>query len=267
MTKLSKFIILFLLISLIAFGLIGGYNYIIVKGLVSEGKRLSAIGNYREAIATLLTAQAKWSLLSDESEIKKDIKNNEILSESSINFEQGKIQYDSQNYSRAIDYFSKVLPDDINYNIAKSYIEISLKKKSDEEKSKNGGTVAGVTSEPNSSSRYVPVTLEATATINYIQPTTSQNKDTFCKNDASLKRIELEERLSNIAKDKNPDWFSFEEAKKKYPGQYTSQYYNDSYFMPIWAENSKYYLDQILAGIKNEGEKFYYQYYNLCLQQ
>ncbi|MCJ7636526.1 MAG: hypothetical protein MUO21_03470, partial [Nitrososphaeraceae archaeon] len=145
---------------------------------------------------------------------------------------------------------------------AQNYIEVTRQKLAEENDLKEKPTVT-VTSTPirHIVTRYIEPVIPTSI------PTSNPNKDSICKNTATLQRIELEEKMFDVVKKSNPELFSFEEAKKKYPGQYTSQYQNDSYFRPIWASNSRSQLEQINNGIKNESEKAYYQLYNLCLQQ
>lgn len=241
------------------FGGIRGYDYVQVKGLVSESKQLASAGNYKEANSKLVIAKTKWS--ANVRAVQDEIDNNKKLIESNKNFELGRIQYDGENYQKAIDYFNKVIPDDRNYKPTQNYIEIATLKLAEENDLEKNVTVT-VTSTP----RYTP-TKYIEPVIPTSAPTFNPNKDEICKNTANLQKIELEEKLLDVVKKSNPELFSFEEAKKKYPGQYTSQYQDESYMRSMWASNSKIQLDGFYSGIKNESEKAYYQLYNICLQQ
>lgn len=202
---------------------------------MTEGKQLSQIGKYKDAISKLSIAESKWSPEALKIEIATEINKNKELAKSSDNFEQGRIQYDEENYTKAIEYFDKVIINDENYNTAQAYKEIAKEK---------------IVKLNNSSKKEIlPRIAQAEypdpsvyPTVNQIQQTQSDNnKDSICKNTASLGRIQFEERAMNHVKETMPEFFSFEEAKKKYPGQYTSELNPElnSDLMKQWAKFSQ----------------------------
>jgi len=98
-------------------------------------------------------------------------------------------------------------------------------------------------------------------------PTQNPNKDAICKNEAELGRIKFENEAQNKVRQDFPELFSFEAAKIKYPGMYTSELapeYNTQ-LMLNWSNYSAGQVNMIFSGIKNDGQKLYYQLYNECL--
>lgn len=252
--------VLLLMLPTVVFGAARGYEYMQAKSLISEARQLSVTGKYKEAIGKLNIAESKWSPKSTKDEIKQEVVKNNVLAESDDNFTQGTIQYEGENYKKAIEYFDKVIKDDEHYRTAQSYREIAEKNLND----KNESTPAQPINVVSQQEALIQPTSTPIPTLQPL-PTENPNKDAICKNEASLGRIKFEEETSKIVQEKMPQYFSFEEAKRQNPGQYTSQYIDEYTIMKQWAKDSQIFLSSIYAGIKNEGEKVYYQLYNDCL--
>lgn len=146
-----------------------GYDYMRVKGLMAEGKQLSQTGKYKDAIGKLSIAESKWSPEAVKIEIATEISKNKELAESNDNFEQGKIQYEGENYERAIEYFDQIIISDENYRTAQSYKEIA-KKKSLDVQSTNKDSIA------KSTNTLGTVTTAKEEPIQIIEPTTEPVK-------------------------------------------------------------------------------------------
>lgn len=244
---------------------IQGVEYLQAKDLITESKQLSNIGKYKEAINKLTTAQSKWSTQDIKDEIRADLIINKELSESSENFEIGLIQYDGGNYEIAIEYFEKVIKENIKYDTARTYIEIAQKKIDDEEENKN---VVGVSTQKinNISQQYNTTQFFTPTPTIRIEPTENPNKDSICKNEAELGKIKFQDDAWKIAREKMPVFFSWEEAKKTNPWRSESNP-DDPIIFQEWLKFSKIQTSLINEGIKNEGQKLYYQLYNACLKK
>lgn len=112
-----------------------GLDYLQVQGLLAESKQLSTAGRYKEAINKLSEATSKWSTDSVKAEVQENLATYRELDESNENYEQGLIQYNGENYERAIEYFDKVVIRDDNYKTAQNYKELAQRKLTEPESS------------------------------------------------------------------------------------------------------------------------------------
>ncbi len=126
------------------------------------------------------------------------------------------------------------------------------------------------TPSPTQSPRPKPFVYMPSKTSNTIVVPTSNrpaNWDAFCKDLASSKQIEFEQNAQNKLRIDYPELFSFEIAKSKYPGRYTSESAPeyDGELMKQWAKDSNNQISLMTSGIKNEGQKLYIKIYSDCL--
>lgn len=101
-------------------------------------------------------------------------------------------------------------------------------------------------------------------------PTTNPNKDSICKNQAQLQTIKFKENMTIEIKKTVSEYYSFDAAKAKYPGEWISTNYDETYMSNRWFEMRdqlyKPRVDALETLLEREAQKLYLQLYNQCLQ-
>lgn len=147
---LSISLVTLLIVLSLVFGVSKGHDYLTVRGLKIDAQRLSQQGGYQKAIDRLSETEGKWTTDKDRNEIKENIKHYLGLVKSKSFFDQARIFYNEGSYSEAVELFKKVLSEDVNYQSAQAWLALTEKKLANGEKKETGGSVAGVTTQPQS---------------------------------------------------------------------------------------------------------------------
>lgn len=241
------------------FGGIKAGEYRDTQIILQEAKQLSSNGKYQEAVTKLVEADGKWTTSGIKKEVEGLKEENKTLLQSSSKYKLGKELFDKEKYADALEVLKKVDIRHANYFDSKSLIELAEKKI---ETSK--GEVAGVKTEVKTV-KVVKVAPEVlpTPTPTPIIPTPTpepqpeQHTDSWCKNEAKLAVIKLEDGLNKITHEQSPWLFSYE--------AYLKQFYPNDIGYDAWQQFAKTTYAGMEQYAVREAEKLYLQVYQQCL--
>lgn len=245
-----------LVIPPIAYGGIKVNEYRQTQIIVQEAKQLSLSGKYQEAINKLAESDSKWSFGGVKKEVEGLKEENKTLIQATVEYELGKELFDKDKYKDALEILKKVDSRNINYPSAISLIELAEKKL---EAAK--GDVAGVKTEVKKTTQRIiePSPTPLPTALPTVTPESQkpQHTDSYCKNEAKLAVIKLDEELSRITREESPWLFSYEAYLKQFPDA------------EIGSEAWQQFAKKTYYGYKQyavrEGEKLYFKTYNQCL--
>jgi len=234
---------LLIVIPSVSLAIYGGTNYYQARNLVAEADSLVKVEKFDQAIEKYALAEAKWSSKSLKDEINDSLEEVQELKEEKDNYEKGIKYYDEEKWESAKETFEKIS------ETSKYHEEVQGKMVTIEEKIKTG--------------EYVKTKVRGTKTTSSsVAPTTSSttnpNKDSICRNEAELYKIQEKNKAIAELKKQRPQLF-YSEGEWKAAGFSSADL---QYILPAY----KNYYNIAMSMLENAAQQVYLIKYNECLQ-
>jgi len=231
----------------ICLGAYGGLNYYQAKSLVAEADSLVKVEKFDQAIEKYALAEARWSPKSLKDEINSNLEQAQKLKEEKENYDKGIKYFDEEKWGSAKDAFDKITDTSKYYEEAQEKLKTIAEKIEAEEKAKAQIKGAKTSTSP------------AQATTPTPQPTTNPNKDSICRNEAELYKIQEKEKAIAQLKSQRPELFWSE-------ADWLAHGYSEAdlpYLVPVYRN----YYNTAMSILDNAAQQAYLTKYNECLQK
>jgi hypothetical protein len=241
-------IAIILAVPILGVGSYFGVNYLQAKSLVSEADSLVKVEKYDQAIEKYALAQAKWSPKSLKDEENKDLDNAQKLKVEKDNYDNGINLFNDSKWVNAKDALSKIPDGSKYYQDAQSKLssindELDKEQQAKDKADQEAKQKAQVKS----------------ASVVVAQPTSNPNKDSLCRNEAELYKIDEKNKAIEELKSSKPELFWNS-------GDWLAHGYSQAdlpYIIPTWQKN----YTTAMAILDNAVQQIYLQKYNECLNK
>jgi len=225
----------------------GGLNYYQAKNLVAEADSLAKVEKFDQAIEKYALAEAKWSPRSLKDKISSGLEQAQKLKDEKENYEKGVGYFDEKKWESAKEAFEKIADTSEYYEEAQEKLKTIAEKIEAEEKAKAQVKGAKTSTSP------------AQATTPTPQPTTNPNKDSICRNEAELYKIQEKEKAIAQLRSQRPELFWSE-------ADWLAHGYSEAdlpYLVPVYRS----YYNTAMSTLDNAAQQVYLMKYNECLQK
>ena len=228
-----------------------GVNHYQANQLQNEAQSFIGVEKYDEAIEKLALARTKWISNNLKNEIETNLQSATISKENRGYFEKGVAYYDEEKYEDAKGMFEKVSNTSKYFDESQEKLKVINERIAEEIRKAEEATKAKVKS--------VTTTAPAQTSAPVAQPTANPNKDSICRNEAEIYKIQQKDAAMAQLKREAPELF-YTDADWRARGysdadlQYIKPYYQNAY-------------NQGMITIDNALQQTYLQKYNECLQK
>lgn len=230
----------------ISLGAYGGLNYYQAKNLKAEADSLLKVEKFDQAIEKYALAEARWSPKSLKDNISNSLEQAQKLKEEKELYEKGVKYFDEEKWESAKEAFEEIA------DTSKYFEEAQEKLKTIEEKIEAEEAKAQV---KGAKATFIP----APTTTQVPQPTENPNKDSICRNEAELYKIQEKEKAIAQLRSQRPELFWSE-------ADWLAHGYSEAdlpYLVPVYRN----YYNTAMSIIDNAAQQVYLTKYNECLQE